>query len=80
MTTYPEINFEYSKIINTGDKFLLTLVSGDVSLFFGNSPSGPGHILTQRMTNGLRFDTGSPFDIYIKSVGSDSAMIALTIW
>jgi hypothetical protein len=82
MTTYPELTTEYQKIVNQGDKFILSLVSTDIFVFFGDNPTGPGHSLTKRLTNGLRFDDGVPFDVYAKTyINSDPPItIALTIW
>jgi hypothetical protein len=80
MTTYPPLTPEYSKIVNVGENCLITLVGKDISVCFGENPSGPGHMLTSRMTNGLRFDTGAPYDIYAKTVDGLPGVCALTKW
>jgi hypothetical protein len=82
MTTYPEITTQYQKIVNQGDKFILSLISDDIFVFFGDNPTGHGHSLINRLTNGLRFDEGAPFNIYAKTYidKNPPVTIALTIW
>jgi hypothetical protein len=79
-TFYPNLTKDYQKIVSQGENFMLTLISDDISICFGAVPNGPGHILNTRMTNGLRFDSGSPFDVHAKIIVGDFGTCALTIW
>lgn len=80
MTSYPELTNEYQKIVDQGENCLITLLSHNVSLYFGTNPIGFGHILNLRMTNGIRFDAGAPYDIYAKVLDAEIGTLSLTKW